>query len=47
MKSIRNAVLWVVYALSTAAISIAVGLAITFLALLTGLGIFVGLIRQK
>jgi hypothetical protein len=47
MKKLRDAALWVVYAVSTAAISIVVGLAIVFLALLTGVGIFVGLIRRQ
>lgn len=47
MKKLRDAALWLVYAVSTAAISIMVGLAIVFLALLTGVGIFIGLIRKN
>lgn len=47
MSKIRSALLWVVNALATAAISIFVGMAIVALALLTGVGIFIGLIRKN
>jgi hypothetical protein len=47
MSKIRSALLWVANALATAAISIFVGMAIVALALLTGVGIFIGLIRKN
>ena len=47
MQTFRNAVWWVVNTVATVAITIAVGVAITVGALLTGVAIFLGIVRRK
>ena len=47
MKRVRNACWLVVNATASVLISVVVGLAVMALALLTGLAIFLGILRQK
>jgi ABC-type lipoprotein release transport system permease subunit len=47
MQAFRNAVWWVASTIATVAITIAVGVAITVGALLTGMAIFLGMVRRK
>lgn len=47
MKSLTNAAYWVVSGIVGFLVAVAVGIAITGLAILTGFGIFLGLIRRR
>ena len=47
MQKLRNAGWWVLNTIATVAITVAVGVAITVGALLTGVAIFLGIVRRK
>ena len=47
MIRIKNALLFVVNTLATVVISVAVGLAVMAAALITGMAIFLGIVRRK
>lgn len=47
MKTLCNAGWWIANSIATVAITIAVGVAITVGALLTGMAIFLGIVRRK
>jgi hypothetical protein len=47
MKRVRSVCWWVINTAAAVAISLVVGVAIMALSLLTGLAIFLGILRQK